>query len=348
MKPKRIFIRIAAFVICLTFSHCSNEIEFAKPYVKPVDNKFFQDGEVELVFENDRENGINVIFLGDGYIRENLGKEHGSYKKDGLLYLKTLFESPPFSEYKSHFNAYIVYVESQETGVQIDEKDKRTKFGGTFRYTCASGRSCLSIENFNAVQEYTEKINARSFQTNLVLMSVNESSGGSARLNGYVAIFGNSASPNIAIHEVGHAFAGLYDEYIVEDTSVEYNVANAPNLDITNDLEKIKWRHFIDLKDGNYRELGAFEGGGYQPFGVWRPDVNSVMRSAAINTFFNAPSREAIVRHIMSLRGIPFDFKAFLEVDKISISRIRAFSGRVNNTKQINHQSIDRYNCLPY
>ena len=182
-------------------------------------------------------------------------------------------------------------------------------------------------------------------------MAVNGVSGGSAVLNGDLAVFGNLSNPEAtAIHEIGHAFAGLYDEYVFDNPkSVEYDVTNAPNLDIINDLGKIKWHHFIDLKDRIYSQLGAFEGGGYNHFGVWRPNENSIMRSIMVSgNFFNAPSREAIVKRIMSLRGIPFDFKAFLVVDKISALRINSFAGRIDNTNQMSHPSVSQYRCFPF
>ena len=80
----------------------------------------------------------------------------------------------------------------------------------------------------------------------------------------------------------------------------------------------MKWKHFIDLDD--YEEVGAFEGGGYVQEGIWRPEEFSVMRSTSF-LYFNAPSRESIVKRILELRGISYNFEDFLEIDRANMDR---------------------------
>jgi len=70
------------------------------------------------------------------------------------------------------------------------------------------------------------------------------------------------------------------------------------NVDLTDDLSKILWKHFIGEPDYSY--VGAYEGGYYYAYGVWRPEVTSLM----INNipYINAPGRELIVRRIKNWR----------------------------------------------
>ena|GEM_PF-3686753 len=150
-----------------------------------------------------------------------------------------------------------------------------------------------------------------------------------------MAVFGDADFvESAAVHEVGHAFAGLGDEYFIGGYNSYYDVTRFPNLDTTSDLSIIKWHHFSNLK--NYL-VEAYEGGGYHQFGIWRPEYNSIMKSGS---FFNAPSREAIVRRIMEIRGLEFNFEAFLEIDQKSIAKINSMGRQSagNSIYQTNEQ----------
>ena len=59
---------------------------------------------------------------------------------------------------------------------------------------------------------------------------------------------------------------------------------------------------------------GIVEGGEYFAYGIWRPENESMMRNN--QPYFNAPSREAIVKRIMKLAGEKFTFESFAQKDK--------------------------------
>jgi hypothetical protein len=150
-------------------------------------------------------------------------------------------------------------------------------------------------------------------------MSVNNQTGGSAGFGNNLAVFGTAGSTTTTtsvfsamLHEVGHAFASLGDEYIVPNQNSTYIPEGRANLDNTNNLNLIKWNHFIGLQ--GYSSVGAFEGGGYLEFGMYRPEISSIMRGN-IGSYFNAPSREAIVKRILNLREIEYNFNSFLTKD---------------------------------
>ena len=83
----------------------------------------------------------------------------------------------------------------------------------------------------------------------------------------------HARSAYVALHELGHSFAGLADEY-------DYGTCNnstepsAPNVTINTDNSTVKWIHWFD--DPN---VGMFEGGKYCKTGVWRPTETSIMRN---------------------------------------------------------------------
>ena len=331
---KKIKIVLWTLIIGSTFS-CSKDAEVTTDDSSEI---YFQDKEVEILFENDPENGINVIFMGDAYLRADLKRDNGKYKYDALKSIEFLFNAHPFFEYKNHFNAYIIYAESSiensSSGIVVNYPFGSTNATSLFPHPI--------ITNNEAVNEYVFKIKGRSITNNdLILMAVNGQTGGSAYLGNNIAVFGTSGSTTATssafatmLHEVGHAFATLGDEYIVPNENATYIPEGQANLDNTNDLNLIKWNHFIGLP--GYSSVGAYEGGGYLEFGMWRPEQSSIMRGN-MGSYFNAPSREAIVKRILSLRGIPYNFNAFLAADAGNQSN--------RNSNGMNHGTTERIQC---
>ncbi len=95
-------------------------------------------------------------------------------------------------------------------------------------------------------------------------------------------------SPIVFVHELGHGFAYLADEYIgaVTYSDIYPEGVEPPEPNLTRELDptKIKWRSYLTkdiplptpkLKDPSSleeRRVGAFEGGGYLSKGIYRPE----------------------------------------------------------------------------
>ncbi|WP_298904274.1 M64 family metallopeptidase [uncultured Psychroserpens sp.] len=295
------------------------------------DNTYYRDGEVEIVFENDATHGINIIFMGDGYVKNELKKDQGRYREHALENIEFLFQHEPFKFYKNHFNAYIIYAESEIT-----------PHGNTFivdtpfdshltTITPYSNALHPIIQDLQSVNDYVFKVKNRNrTDKDLILMSVNNVNGGTAGRYSNLAVFGNGERGTM-LHEVGHAFGGLGDEYYFLNVTGTPHT-DYPNMDNTDNLEIIKWKHFIG--HSGYENVGAFEGGAYHQFNTWRPEEGSIMRG---NTgLFNAPSRESIVKRILQIRGLTYNFEDFLINDNPS-----------QNRKPINlNKDIKLNNCL--
>ena len=146
---------------------------------------------------------------------------------------------------------------------------------------------------------------------------------------GYYSSMGNDpdAFGSTLRHEVGgHGFGFLGDEYSTaggSPTQAQINEVKRlytsygwyANLDFTNDAKKVKWADF--LSDSRYKdEVGIFEGGMNHTKGVYRPSQNSMMRHQY--EYFNAPSRWAIYKRIMTLSGETPTFAKFLEYDAVN------------------------------
>lgn len=199
--------------------------------------------------------------------------------------------------------------------------------------------------NENQVVKYAQKAVSALDDLLVVLVANSSRYGGTTYMakTGYtVAIcpMSTQAEPldfrGILQHEAGgHGFGLLADEYVQSDTQISDRAKQEyceleplgfyANVDTTRNLEQIKWSRFFDYSD-RYPGVAAYEGAYLFKYGVWRPEETSCM---ILNIpYFNAPSREAIVRRIKRLAGEEFSFADFLANDVIENRPTVSSTGR--------------------
>ena len=132
-----------------------------------------------------------------------------------------------------------------------------------------------------------------------IIIIVNTSKyGGGAIYNDYsVVVDNNPYEEYILVHEFGHEFAFLADEYFTSDVS--YNdfypkevEPLEPNITTLIDFSS-KWKEMVDastpiptpVEDKYLNLVGAFEGGGYVEKGIYRPCFDCTMKSTKLNNF---------------------------------------------------------------
>ncbi|MBE9488527.1 MAG: hypothetical protein IMY73_05015 [Bacteroidetes bacterium] len=277
-----------------------------------IENIQRKDGDVEIIKESSKAIPFNIVVLGDGFTKEDNVKG-GSFEKEADKILEFLFSASPFENYKEYYNVYYVYAHSKESGADMSpgKNTKNTAFNSTFGYGGID--RLLVVQNTAKLNLYVKKATQKP---NLKIVVVNSNKyGGSG--GGMAVASTNSMSNLIALHEIGHVFT-LGDEYADEQYRKTYNITlemakKVPNVDITNDLKEIKWKHFIGLE--GYEAEGAYEGGYYFEKGVWRPQSGGMMRNYKPASF-NAISRETIAKIIIKNAGEEYNFEEFLKKDK--------------------------------
>jgi len=168
-----------------------------------------------ILMNGNNEDRINIVFLGDGYTYE----EMDDYIEDVFEVTDGLFLSPPYSNYKNHFNVYAVEVPSNESGT--DHPGTASDCGGEannvfyadtyFNSTFDSGGTHRALVIDNTFAAYTV-LSANTPDWDIVFLMVNTTMYGGT--GGAFATFSrNQLSIEIALHEIGHSFAGLSDEY---------------------------------------------------------------------------------------------------------------------------------------
>ena len=186
---------------------------------------------------------VDVVILADGYT----ATEQNKFKNDLKRYTDIFLSHEPYKSNKNKFNIYGVFKASEESG--IDEPGaniyKNTVLSTTF-YSLGSERYVLTEDN-KAVHDLAAHVPYDA----IYIMCNSERYGGGGIYNFYCTfVSDNQFSPYIFLHEFGHSFGGLADEYYTSD--VAYNdfypedvEPVEPNITRLLDKNNLKWRNLI-------------------------------------------------------------------------------------------------------
>lgn len=233
-------------------------------------------------------NRIDIVFVGDGYTEE----EMPSYASDVARIVPQFFNKEPLKEYASYFNVHRVDVISAESGVDHDPTTgilKNTALD--MQYNCSGIARLLCV---NVTKAYNQALSAP--EVDQILAIANSSTyGGAGYAASDLAVFAgkNNSSIEIGIHEFGHSFAELADEYDYGGPTVyEGGEPIEPNVSKLNstamDAQQSKWYRWLDTT-----AVDTFEGAKYSRQGIYRPTENSIMRS--LGRPFEAVNAEQLI-----------------------------------------------------
>lgn len=280
------------------------------------------------VFENGpASNKVDIVILGDGYTAEEMKKFHSDVER----LTNSLFDVEPFKSHKKDFNVRAVETPSEVSGVNKPHPGvfKRTPLSVSYG-AFDSERYALAFDN------RTIRDVAATVPYEFMFIIINEQTyggGGIYQLYSTVAV-DNKFSDYIFVHEFGHHFAGLADEYYTSDVSYQPSEITVEpweaNITALLDKDNLKWKNFVskgtpiptpwekekhdsysyeiqkerkELRANNVPEpemealfekerkeltnlldnmeysgkVGAFEGGGYMQFGLYRPYADCIM-----------------------------------------------------------------------
>jgi len=187
--------------------------------------------------------------MGDGYKKQQLGKFH----KDIRRYAKQLFNTQPFKDRNKDFNIWLIDVESQESGIDEPRKNKwRHTALGTSYNSLDSPRYVLTLANKDL-----RDIAALVPYDQIYILINSPRYGGGGIFNLYSVSYTGSEprmpewwSDYVFVHEFGHTFGGLADEYYTSDVSYdEFYLPGVepwePNITRLLDKETPKWKDLI-------------------------------------------------------------------------------------------------------
>lgn len=188
------------------------------------------------------EDKVDLLILGDGYTE----KERSKFVADARRLSDALFDVSPFRERAQDFNVWALMASAPESGVARPSSGLyRWSPLGTRYDAFGSERYVLTFEN-RAMRDL-----AQYAPYEFVEILVNSETYGGGGIYGLysTAAAGSEWSPYLFVHEFGHHFAGLADEYYTAPVSYQSSDERRepwePNVTALRDPAKLKWRDLV-------------------------------------------------------------------------------------------------------
>jgi hypothetical protein len=228
---------------------------------------------------------VDLVFVAEGYT----AAEKDKFIADAGRFADSLFVIPPFDKCREEFNISAVFVESADRGTDFSGKGifQNTAFNSGF-YTFGTARY-LTTREISSIRDAVWNV-----PCDAIFVLVNSDVyGGGGMYNFYaVGTADNRQTIHVFVHEFGHSFAGLADEYFYDDDLSDFYSLQVepwePNITTLVDFDK-KWKNMLPkdtpiptpLKAPYTDKPGVFEGGGYVSKGIYRPSDHCMMRDYA-------------------------------------------------------------------
>ena len=291
----------------------------------------YGDGDVMTLNAATKGNGVDLVFLADCYDAKDIAT--GAYLNDVKEAYGYYFDVEPYKTYKDYFDVYVVFGESDDSGMGTVNTVKDAKFGSQY-----------SLEgitpDFTTCYEYAAKADSDIVpsQTLIVMVENTTEYGGICYMWGdgsAIACCPKSADAypydfrGIVQHEAGgHGFGKLADEYIYHNTFIQSCGCSCcehldgllggkalgwyRNLEITGNVHEVGWSHLI-FHPQYSNVVDVYEGGYFHTRGVYRSEPTSCMNNNI--PYYSAISRQAIVERIMDYAGEEFVLEDFYAKD---------------------------------
>jgi hypothetical protein len=186
---------------------------------------------------------VDLLVIGEGYTAREMPKFHADVKR----LLPALFDQEPFKSRRSDFNVRALDLPSADSGINRPN-------AGVFRRTPLSAeynifdseRYVLTLDN----RALRDAASAAPYEFIEILVNDKTYGGGGIFNDQATASVDSAFSPYVFVHEFGHHFAALADEYYTSDVAYETGAAVKPepwepNLTALHDPAQLKWRDLV-------------------------------------------------------------------------------------------------------
>jgi len=206
------------------------------------ESAMYADQVVAIINNGDPAQKVDLLLLGDGYTAE----EHDDFISKAREMADILFATSPFKERKNDFNVWALAPYAAQSGVSRPSTNtyRDSPIGATYD-SFRSKRYVLTFDNKN-----WRRIASSTPYDFVEILTNTETYGG----GGIYGLFGTTAAngewaPYVFVHEFGHHFAGLADEYYTSSTAYEspevITEPYEPNVTALLDPDNLKWKHLV-------------------------------------------------------------------------------------------------------
>lgn len=233
------------------------------------------------------EKCIDVVIVPEGYTAD----EMDLFYKDAGIAVNSLLSHEPFKTMQDRFNIIAVELASKDGEVSVPLKGLWTETALSSHFsTFYSDRYLTTLR----LRQLHDKLAGVPYE-HIIILANTDVYGGGGIFNSYTLTTAHHAQfAPVVVHEFGHSFGGLADEYFYDDQYEQYYNSETepwePNITTQVDYAS-KWK---DKVPG----AGLHEGGGYMSKGVWRGFFDCRMKTNSYPEFCKVCQRslEGIIR----------------------------------------------------
>lgn len=218
----------------------------------------------------DYDKYIKIAFVAEGYT----ATEMQQYLLDCKEATNALFSHEPFRSLSDRFQVVALLSPSDDSGVSEPGNGIWRSTAVDSHFDTFYSRRYLTTLHLKRLHDLLTGVPYE----HIIILANTEHYGGGGIYNSYNLCYtrGQHFRP-VVVHEFGHSFGGLADEYPYGDDEPMYFADTEPwepNLTTLLHFDS-KWKHLI----GTNSRIGLYEGGGYLSKGVWRACENCRMRT---------------------------------------------------------------------
>lgn len=202
------------------------------------------DAEVITLFEHGAPAAkCDLLVVADGYPAAERAKFESSAKK----LVDVMFATEPFRRRRGDFNVRLLYTPAAEAGLSNPRKNawRRSRFGLSFN-SFDVDRYVLAMHD----RELREACAQAPYDALILLCNERKYGGGGIYNLWATATADSEAAPYLFVHEFGHSFSGLADEYYSSTVAYEELTPPGaepwePNVTALLDPKNLKWRDLV-------------------------------------------------------------------------------------------------------
>lgn len=258
---------------------------------------------VKLHEGGDPRKCIDVVIMAEGYTEG----EMDSFLAKARASVEALFSHEPFSSMKSRFNITAVCCPSGQSGVSVPREGVWSDTAVDSHFDTFYTERYLTTR---AVRKMHDILSGLPYE-HVIILANTDTYGGGGIYNSYtLTTTGHKLFAPVVVHEFGHSFGALADEYFYDDQFTQYYYPDVEpweqNITTLHDFPS-KWEDMI--AEGTPRPtpagnggVGLYEGGGYQSKGVYRPCFDCRMRTNEAEGF--CPVCQRAIRRIIDFNTV--------------------------------------------
>ena len=280
------------------YNHRQQVTSSIKHKVYPTDITIVHKGEGENVPEyvvlNEparSDKVINIAFVAEGYTQEQMD----DYLVDCKKGVEGIFGFEPYKHLRDRFRVIAVLTPSQDCGPSIPSEGvwHKTAMGSSFD-TFGMARYLTTLR----IKQMHDAIAGTPYEHIIVMVNTDRYGGGGIYNTLNLLMTKHKLFIEVLVHEFGHSFAGLADEYAYEGEEPNDFPLDvepwSPNITTLTDFSS-KWKDLMpsgkaiistaDEKNYDTETIGLYEGAGCVLKGVYRPTPNCMMKTLKVPVF---------------------------------------------------------------